>query len=171
MNRGARLILTFMGTILVLTGTGFTWGLFHSYQKSAVTRDWTPVPCRVLHSGIVRDRFSPNSPETWRAEVTYRYEAGGETRAGSRIRTAPEGPTPHRDRAETLAARYPAGQDAVCYFNPADPSEAVLEKGTRAAVYTLWWPMLFAVGGAGMIRAAWRKPSSVGAPPTGGQAG
>ena len=64
--------------------------------------------------------------------------------------------TPDREIAEELASKYPVGKMVSCYVNPLAPEEGVLEHQTKAAIYTLWWPMIFAIGGAGMIWSAWR---------------
>jgi hypothetical protein len=60
--------------------------------------------------------------------------------------------------AESLVAKYPVGMQMRCQVNPADPAEAVLEHHTKAPIYTLWWPMLFAAGGAGILWSAFRRP-------------
>ncbi|MDB6071920.1 MAG: hypothetical protein JWL81_3091, partial [Verrucomicrobiales bacterium] len=92
-------------------------------------------------------------------ELEYRYTFAGEVRHGSKLRRI-EGPSPHRDKAEAAAAAYPPGKEAMCFVNPAEPGEAVLEHSTKAAFYTLWWPMLFAAGGSGMVAAAAKKGKS-----------
>jgi hypothetical protein len=47
----------------------------------------------------------------------------------------------------------------VCFVNPADPSFAILEKDSKAVIYTIWFPGLFVVGGLGMAVQALRKKS------------
>jgi hypothetical protein len=50
-----------------------------------------------------------------------------------------------------IVRQHPPGQKTVCYMNPTDASEAVLERGfTR----DMWWgavPLLFVLIGAGGI--------------------
>jgi hypothetical protein len=41
--------------------------------------------------------------------------------------------------------------------NPALPAEAVLEHASRAALYSIWFPLLFVVGGLGMLRGALKR--------------
>ena len=162
MTIGGRIFLTLMGGILVLTGLGFAWGLYHyAFLRAEITRHWTETPCTITASGIVEGQFSENSPVTWGSGLEYRYQFNGTFWTGTHIRRI-EGATPHRERAEGKQAKYPPGLQTVCYVNPANPSEAVLEHDTRAAIYTVWWPLLFAVGGAGMVWSAWfrrREPT------------
>ena len=49
---------------------------------------------------------------------------------------------------------YPVGKETVCYVDPEDKSIAVLRKDTKAALYSIWFPCLFVIGGLGMIATA-----------------
>jgi len=86
----------------------------------------------------------------------YRYEFGGSSHVGERIRRIPVR-SAHRDKAERWVARYPSGRRVQIYVNPEKPSEAVLKRDSQAALYAIWFPALFVVGGAGMAVAAVRK--------------
>ena len=159
----ARWFLGSVGGFLVVLGLAFAWWLWQAGERAMITRHWTPVPCVILVSGIKESQFSPNDPLKWQVELEYRYTYAGEIRHGTKLRRI-EGPSPHRDKAAAAAAAYPPGKEAVCFVNPAAPEEAVLEHSTKAAFYTLWWPLLFAAGGAGMMGAALRmgKPTESG---------
>ncbi|MEM1444175.1 MAG: hypothetical protein AAGF67_17645, partial [Verrucomicrobiota bacterium] len=50
--------------------------------------------------------------------------------------------------------RYQPDTNLVCYVDPKNPDFAVLKKDTKAALYSIWFPGLFVVGGAGMILTA-----------------
>lgn len=149
-SRLARFYLCAIGAFLVVLGLVFTYWLFMAGEKAMITRHWTPTSCLILSSGTKEEQFSENSPVTWRTEFDYRYTFAGSVYHGTKLKRI-EGPSPHREKAESAAAAYPAGMETTCYVNPAQPGEAVLEHSTKGAFYTLWWPMLFTVGGAGMI--------------------
>lgn len=157
-SRLARFYLCAIGAFLVALGLCFTWWLFQAGERAMITRHWTPVPCLILSSGIREEQFSLNSPVTWRTDLDYRYTFAGTVHHGAKLRRI-EGPTPHRDKAEASAAAFPAGMETTCFVNPRKPDEAVLEHSTKAAFYTLWWPMLFSVGGAGMLWFTLRPPA------------
>lgn len=166
-SRPARIYLSAIGLFLVGLGLTFTWWLFQAGERAMITRHWTPVPCLILGSGIQEEQFSENSPVTWRTVLDYRYTWDGKVYHGAKLKRI-EGPTPHRERAVAAVAPFPAGTETTCYVNPARPEEAVLQHSTKAAFYTLWWPMLFAVGGAGMLWSTLRRrpgPSDAGAAP------
>ncbi len=159
----ARWFLGSVGTFLIALGLAFTWWLWGAGERAMITRHWVPVPCIVLTSGIRETQFSENDPVKWQPDLEYRYTFEGTVYHGSRVRRI-EGPSPHRAKAEAAAAAYPPGKETQCFVNPQNPSEAVLEHSTKAAFYTLWWPLLFSAGGAGMLVAALRKAAEPGAP-------
>ena len=75
-----------------------------------------------------------------------------------------DGSTSEKEKAELLSAKYSAGRETDCFVNPLQPDFAVLEHATKAGLYTIWFPLLFVAGGAGMIIAAWRRGHSQSSP-------
>lgn len=152
----ARWYLGSVGTFLIALGLAFTWWLWGAGERSMITRHWTPVPCVILVSGVKETQYSENDPKKWQPDLEYRYTFEGQVYHGTKVKRI-EGPSPHRAKVVTAVAAFPAGKETQCFVNPQNPSEAVLEHATKAAFYTLWWPLLFAAGGAGMLRAALRR--------------
>lgn len=159
----ARWFLGSVGTFLIVLGLAFAWWLWGAGERAMITRHWTRVPCIILVSGIRESQFSENDPKKWQPDLEYRYTFNGEVYHSTKLRRI-EGPSPHRAKAVASAASFPAGRETECFVNPQNPSEAVLEHATKAAFYTLWWPLLFAAGGAGILRAALRRHSQDPAP-------
>jgi Protein of unknown function (DUF3592) len=159
----SRLLQTLLGLGLIIPGAVFTVLLWISYARAQETRRWTPTPCLILSSQVLSEHPSPNSPTAHRASVRYRYAFAGLTRTGDHIRRV-DGPTSDGEKAERLCAKYPAGRETECFVNPAQPDFAVLEHATKAGLYTIWFPLLFVIGGAGMITAAWRRGHSQSSP-------
>ena len=155
----ARWFLGSVGAFLIALGLSFTWWLWGAGERAMITRHWTPVPCTILVSGIRESQFSANDPTKWQPDLEYRYTFEGKVYHGTKLRRI-EGPSPHRAKAVASAATFSAGRETNCFVNPQNPSEAVLEHASKAAFYTLWWPLLFAAGGAGMLRAAVRHGAS-----------
>lgn len=153
---GARFILSGLGVVLTVLGLLFTYLLWHSRQLGQETRNWVQTPCEIILSEVLTDKPSPNSPPEYRAWVRYRYELNGTIYHGSAIKRG-LGPSTSRETAESRIAPYKIGMKTVCYVNPNDLGSSVLEHSTMAAVFTTWFPMLFAVVGFGMIWSAWRR--------------
>lgn len=146
-----------MGFFLIAAGLFFAWRMWLSYEKAQITRSWVQVPCRIVSSGVVTARPTPNSPPVYRAEVRYEYEFERRKHASARIRPVESAATPHLENAVQKQQSYPPGSQQMCFVNPAAPDEAVLEHATRAALYSIWFPLLFVAGGVGMVRGALRQ--------------
>ena len=152
-----RMWLCALGMLLMIAGSFFAWRMWLSYEKAQVTRQWRQVPCRIVSSRIISERPTPHSPPAHRVEVRYEYEFNAVKRSSSRIRQVEAAPTQHLDQAQQKQQSYPTGSSQVCFVNPASPNEAVLQHASRAALYSIWFPLLFVVGGIGMIRGALRR--------------
>ncbi|WP_395745061.1 DUF3592 domain-containing protein [Prosthecobacter sp.] len=148
-----------MGVFLIVAGSFFSWRMWLSYEKASVTRKWTQVPCRIVSSRVVSERPTPHSDPAHRVELRYEYVVNGTKHSGTRIRQVEAAPTLHFDDAVQKQQQYPAGSAQVCFVNPAAPDEAVLQHGSRAALYSIWFPLLFVLGGAGMVGGALRRSS------------
>jgi hypothetical protein len=144
--------LAFIGVLMACAGLLFAAVLWRSYQKAMETRAWSETPCEIVSSVLLSERPTPNSPMSYRASIHYRYEFQGQFHTGTKVMRV-EGPTPHRDKAEKRVNAHKPGTTMTCYVNPADGKEAVLQHSGKAALYTLWFPFLFVIGG-GMM--AWR---------------
>jgi len=164
----ARLFKIGLGATLMISGLAVTALLFIPWRRAKETHAWTETPCVVTESFSREVQSGDLAHTTHRVFLRYRYSFGGKEYTGTkwrRITYAGEGDdalsrkTPHASEAEKLVEKYPAGTAAVCWVNPSAPEEAVLEHQTTAAIYTLWWPMLFAVGGAGIVWSAVRRKS------------
>ena len=146
-----------MGLFLIAAGSFFAWRMWLSYEKACITRGWKPVPCRIMSSRVVSERPTPGSSPAHRVELRYEYEINGAKHSSTRIRQVEAAPTQHLDKAREKQINYPPGSVLTCFVNPASPAEAVLEHASRAALYSIWFPLLFVVGGLGMLRGALRR--------------
>lgn len=146
-----------MGVFLIAAGSFFAWRMWLSYEKAQTTRNWSQVPCRIVSSRIKSERPTPHSNPAHRVEVRYEYEVNGIKLSSTRIRQVERAPTLHFDDALQRQEQYPTGSAQVCWVNPAAADEAVLEHGSRAALYSIWFPLLFVLGGFGMLRGALRR--------------
>jgi hypothetical protein len=155
-NLGSRLFKAIMGLTLIAMGTGGTIFLWLSWQRAEETRSWKPVEAIVTVSEVLTERATPHSPPGYTPEVRYRYQYNGGSYTSHRIKRV-DGPSSHKEAAEAVVAEHRPGKTVTCYVNPAQPDFAVLEQDSRAALYSIWFPLLFIVGGGGMIVSAFRS--------------
>lgn len=151
---GARVLLTGFASVLVITGAFATWMLWHAYQRASEKYQWTPTPCTILKSEIREQKENLNAPTEWLPVVEYTYLIDNESYRGNKIRIV-DGPSKDKAQAEEVLAKYRPGQSGTCFVNPAHPEQALLQLETKASIYTLWFPLLFVVGGIGMILHVW----------------
>jgi Protein of unknown function (DUF3592) len=152
----SRLFPIFLGLLVATMGFAFAYWMWTGYRKVAATYEWPVVPCTIMHSAIVEDTRVPNAVPDYRIDVLYQYEFAGETRTSERVRTRVRR-VKETEKLEGFFNTIPVGTRTVCYVNPADPDFAILQRDTKAALYTIWFPGLFIVGGLGMTIAAIRR--------------
>ncbi len=145
-----------MGLFLAFAGLLFTWVLFTAWQRAEETRRWQPTPCRILSAQVTSARPTPNSNPAYRAEVRYSYTFENQRLTGTHIKRV-DSASQHEDNARKKLEAYLIGSEATCYVNPALPTQAVLKHDSRAPLYSIWFPMLFVVGGLGMAWNALRR--------------
>ena len=148
--------LAFLGIVLAILGAVFTGVLWHSWQLAEETRSWVETPAKVLSSQVIPDQATPNSPTKYRVVVRYQYNFGGAVYHTERIRRS-DGPKNDREDAEALREEYTPGQALTCWVNPEDPAYAVLKHDNRAALYSIWFPLLFFGGGLRMVWGVMRR--------------
>lgn len=154
----SRAFLVGLGLLLAFIGAGFCYWLGKSYSRIQAVDAWPEVRCVVLRSEV--EEFLPvrNVAPRYRVKIDYYYEYNGRSWHSARVRSR-ERATAVKTRAEAWQARYPTGTETVCYVRPDDPSFAILEKDSKAVIYTIWFPGLFVVAGLGMAVQALRKKS------------
>lgn len=160
-STGARVYLTLIGLLLAFVGGLFSWLMWRSFDRARAIDDWPEVPCAILESDIESRRDDPawpeEMPQEYRFRVVYRYDWEDRALESTRYRLRGASWSSSPAKAEALVDRYPQGTVASCRVNPEEPGEAVLEGESKAPGYSLWFPLLFLVGGLGVAGGAWRK--------------
>src|SRR5437868_2422728 len=107
-----------------------------SLREAAAMKRWPVAKGRVLSSKVEEYQDDAGSGKfggararmtLYRPVVSYRYEAEGRRYEGNRITQSPGLNRGVPDFAEQVARRYAAGNEVDVRYNPARPSESVLE--------------------------------------------
>lgn len=144
-----------MGLFFVGLGSLFVLFLWAAYQKAKAMDVWIETPAEILRSEVIDWRSTKYTNAEFKADLRYRYEFGGKSYESTQIKIA-DGPSGERKRIEKKIKPYPAGSTVSAFVNPANPAQAVLKRNTKAAIYTVWFPMIFVIGGIGVIVSALR---------------
>lgn len=151
---GARFLLTAVGLILAAAGGFATYGLWRAYHLACEPDSWPQTAC-VIRASTVEMRDVMNHPTQFVPVVTYSYLFDQVSYESTQIRRIPGQTFKHRKQAEEIVAKYPPGQATVCYVNPAEPKTAVLQRESHGSIYSIWFPLIFVVGGLGMVINIW----------------
>lgn len=125
--------------------------VLHPFLQSLDARGWKETPCHIL-SSEVKTYHGKNGP-TYGVEISYAYKVAAQEYHSNRYQFLRFSNGDRQPKAE-MVGRYPRGKQAVCFVDPKNPSEAVLDR--RSATVGLFGllPLVFVgVGAVGVVRA------------------
>lgn len=105
-----------------------------SRQTQAV-QDWMETQGRILHADVQarRSRSGTGYSTSYYPLVVYEYEVGGRRYQSQQIRAGHQVGLGFAGMVQNQVAKYPIGATVPVYFNPNDPSQAVLDKSGSMA--------------------------------------
>ncbi len=159
----------FIGFLLVLAGGAFTWLLGASFGKAHEQRSWAEVPAKIASVKKEKRRWEASPAPEYRVLIHFDYEYEGETYRSSRFELRGNSWTGKTSKINRLLENYTKGSKHLAYVDPEEPSLAVLKLDTKASGYSIWFPLIFVVGGVGVMIGAWlprRKVKKSNSPPT-----
>lgn len=135
-----------------LAGLVFFFGT--GMARNFAARTWIITPCRILHSEV-RSHLTSGQHHIWvhRPDIVFAYRVGGQNYRSSRFNFT-ELSTPWYYGKRRVVRQYPPRLATTCYVNPADPTEAVLNRSWRLANWFALWPLVMVVLGLGLALAA-----------------
>lgn len=140
-----------IGLLLALSGAVFTWLLGTSFGRARDMDQWQETKCYILESEIRERRIGPEVPTDYRLGILFGYDFADEAYSSDNYDLRGNAWVKDARRIQPLIAKYPAGSQQICWVNPDEPEMAVLKKETKAPGYSIWFPILFFVGGLGVI--------------------
>jgi hypothetical protein len=131
-------VITSRFTYFFLIGVGVLFGagfVYQDHSDQTVRATYKPTTCKITESVVTVEehvhqgggrfgRFRRYSTYTFYPEVTYTYTVNGKDYENDVYRYSEQGMT--ELEAERVVNQYPEGASSTCYYNPADPEEAVL---------------------------------------------
>lgn len=157
-ERRGRLVGMLFGGVFFVVGVVLTWLLFiRPVLGIAAAKSWPEVPCEIVSSEVAS--HSSDDGTTYSIEITYRYEVDGRAYVSNRYGFTIGSSSGYKGKAQVVAA-HPPGSRATCFVNPADPTDAVMDRGWTAAMGFGLIPVVFALVGGGLLLAMLRKPGA-----------
>jgi hypothetical protein len=149
--KASTVFLVIFGLITVGIGGLFTALMWDSYQRASAMHAWPQTEALILSSEIEERKHDEYSAKEYRVKLLYGYEWKGEAKTGELIVARGNPWAKERARAERQLENFPEGLKTMAFVNPAQPDFAVLKPDTKAAGYSIWFPLLFVVGGLGIV--------------------
>lgn len=112
--------------VIAFTTLFFVIGLYSLIRQLRAKR-WPATTCTIEFNDVVSERA--RYFKTWHPVVSYVYEVDGKQYTNSVVRIIGRDFT--RASAEAYASRYVPGSTRRCFYNPANPQDAVLTRGIR----------------------------------------
>jgi hypothetical protein len=149
--KASAVFLVIFGLVIAGIGALFTALMWDSYQRASAMHAWPQEEAVILSSEIEERKHDEYSAKEYRVKLLYGYEWKGEAKTGERIVARGNPWAKERARAEKQLEKFPEGMKTMAFVNPSDPDFAVLKPDTKAAGYSIWFPLLFVVGGLGIV--------------------
>ena len=135
MNTTLLLTVGIIVFVLFLLNAIFLTIIFFMRRRMAVVGQWPSTMGTVMMSTI--ERRSSEDGYTDYPVVQYSYQISGQSYQGMKL--AP-GPDVGGTGARKVVAKYPAGAQVMVFYNPQNPSDAVLER--KAPAQWIMWLIL-----------------------------
>jgi hypothetical protein len=142
-----------IGLAVALVGAVFVYLLGSSFFQASETREWQETPCLVIRSAV-KERSAKNITREFSWNVEYNYDFGGRSYSSKFHTPRAAKWSSSKKSSEGLIRQYPENKKAICYVNPAAPSQAILKHDSKGGGYSIWFPMLFVIGGLGITVSA-----------------
>ena len=136
MNMTLLLTVGIIVFVLFILNAVFLGIIFFMRRKMAAVSQW-PSTMGVVQMSTIEQRSSSEGGYTDYPVVQYSYQISGQTYQSMKLAPGPEvGGT----GARKVVAKYPAGAQVMVFYNPQNPSDAVLER--KAPAQWLMWLLL-----------------------------
>lgn len=165
----------FFGLFALVGGVLFYFVTVRTMLLYFAARSWPETSCEIISSsvgshtstesgsGSSRNRTST----TYSVDITYRYKVGGREYRSDRYEIMGGSSSGRAGKAE-VTARYPVGSKAICYVNPQDPTDALLNRDLSPFILIGLIPGLFLLVGVaglfGIARSALKTSGNVSMP-------
>lgn len=134
-----------IGVGLLAAGAYTLYRTYHARTQADESQGWASTLGSITESRLGVST-NEDRPDSYFPVVSYTYFAIGQPLTGRRISFGHTGENSAAEARETLKG-YPVGKEVTVYYDPANPSDAVLERRGGSGI-TVWIVgVAFLVGG------------------------
>jgi len=147
--------LVAFSSLFILVGLLVLYAIFiRPAIKTMDARQWPAVPCTVASSRV--QSHDSDDGTTYSVDILYSYEIDGREYKANRYHFLGGSSSGYSGKAR-IVREYPPGRKMICYVNPKDPTDAVLQRGFSRVMWFGLLPLLFVLAGAAGIAGALRQ--------------
>lgn len=148
-SKGKRVPVAFFSIFLFLGLAGAYVLFIHPVARILQAKNWSVVPCTVVSSEVATGTGRRGS--TYRINILYQYEIKGHTYEANAYNFL-GGSSSGWAGKQAVVNQNPPGTKTVCYVNPFDPFDAVLNPGFTGEMFFGLIPFVFfLIGSAGLF--------------------
>ena len=140
------------GSIFIIVGLAVGSLGLTSYIRTQLANSWPSTPCTITELRIVSSSGSDST--TYRLHANYHYTVNGKKFNNDQVDFSFGSDSNHSywKKIEKELRRAKKKNKAVCYYNPDDPSQAVLIRETRlwSLFFMLGFGLVFCIAGCGV---------------------
>jgi hypothetical protein len=136
MNNMSGMITTIVAVPFVLVALGLAYMAFRSSRKAGISKSWPTTMGQIVSASVEARRSRSGSSgysTSHYPQVIYEYTVNGQKYMGNHINFGSPIGYGFAGMAERIIVKYPIGGMVQVYYNPADPSQAVLERSGGAS--------------------------------------
>jgi hypothetical protein len=142
--------LVLFGLVFLLVGLG---GFFATFLRPLwqiqAAKSWTPITC-VINSSQVGSTRDSDGDTTYHVEVEYSFPFNGQTYHGNTYQFGSSGSGDATDK-NAIVAKLPPGTRILCYVNPANPNQSVINPTMSGETWFGLFTLIFVAVGAGIM--------------------
>ena len=140
---------TLFSLIFVIIGWLLARYALKMTAKAQQSRLWPSTEGEIAHAATLYETsrsLSGGVSATYKADIVYRYQVNGKDYSSSTITLLDVSSA--AGQAQSIVDRYPDKSKVQVFYNPDDPSDAVLEPGTTTGLVCLYVvSAMFSIGG------------------------
>ena len=151
---GSKIFLGIFFGIFLVVGIGVSILGVQTTQKSIASDNWPQTQGTIITSDIETHKTHTKHgySYTYGPEIVYTYSVNGQSYTANKVSYS-TGSSSDVSYAQKIVNTYPVGTQIPVFYNPENPTEAVLEPGSNTMTY---FPIIFgivfiAVGIGGII--------------------
>ncbi|WP_042725022.1 DUF3592 domain-containing protein [Chthoniobacter flavus] len=146
-KRGRVLLARLLFLVFLVVGSGILYiATIRPLQNVLVARSWLETPCVINSSRVVKVGGAKHGTQSYRAEIFYAYTIGNTHYTTSNYQFD-SGGSDGKEAKQQIVDQYPPGRQTVCYINPTNPGQAVLNRKPNGEMFYGLIGLLFALFG------------------------